>query len=741
MSSQSQHWTLVDNDLPSDPNYHSITQQFTIEKTHGFFAVIAEPITSSTEQTDNIASHAIGAKLAIEAAHLAFNEIIEHKLNFANVFLTLFSKQWKALVLLYTIKNANKIKTPLIANKLSENGTLTPAQKELIAHYDPSIALLYQFNDQLVLLQTGNSRIALVNQRYHSEIKKAPHASLTALLLDAETLDDTEHLFNLIDIKHYQLEMIALLPEHYTATKTMARLNANIIKLYRHLELDDAKKQATDYKKFILLKKQSTQKTAIPSSHQSVKKIKTKKKLVTYTLSFFALIFTVSSYYLWQANDAEAETSTLIEKQNTQAYKAITEIKNANKQEIGEIKPETKYLLEEEKLTQAKKQMQIEIQEQLDEQAKAKEKANKLRQQHILEEQKQQEEIDRAAKLEADKLAQEEADRLAKLAVDKLAQQEADKLAKLKADKLAQQETDKLAKLEDDRLAQQKADKLAKLEDDKLAQQEADKLAKLEADKLAQEEADKLAQQEDDRRATLEANRLAQQEADRLIAKKRLDIEKNKAEEKLRAEEKAKQQRINAEKPLTDKHQKETTAQVNPTSQQRKQQQTDAQKQINEHLEKKKRTMQAELERQKQTQDKAKDNRKKLNQQTAVHQIVGYMKRFNQHAIQLKQKIETIKTIEKNEDLATNRQLTHKRTLLKGKEENIRKHLDSLSTLYLERLKKICSQPKTYPVSNHSPNKIGRIARTIISQHLTHCPQMKSFSSKQITTLFLTKLK
>jgi hypothetical protein len=171
----------------------------------------------------------------------------------------------------------------------------------------------------------------------------------------------------------------------------------------------------------------------------------------------------------------------------------------------------------------------------------------------------------------------------------------------------------------------------------------------------------------------------------------------------------------------------------------RTQQQMKTHQFIKDQADKKKRNILAELERQKQEQEKAKDEKQQAQQKTAVHQLIGYIKTFSRHSLQLKQKLDKIDKIDQSKDATTNNQLIHNRKLLIDKEGNIRRRLNSLSALYLTKLKKLCLISKKYPVSTTDGNKVERIGRTLISQHLSQCTQLQSLSPKNITSILLDK--
>ncbi len=754
MPSQSPHWTLFDSDPLSNSDFHHFTQPFNRNKAQGFFVIAAEHLSVGNENR-SVASRSIrGAELAIEAARLTFSEIVENELNFSKVFLTLFSKQWKAATLLDAVKDTDTKSSPLAIGQLSDTAKTTDEQQEILALYDPSIALFYQSEKQLMFLSLGDTQIALVNRRYHCEIKESTQVSLSKLLVDLE--NGAESPFQFIDIEEYQLEMVALLSHRYTTSKTMARLHSNMIKRYRQLESKNSRAESTDNSYLLLFKKKqanpiSTEPQIVASDQLKIERDSPKKSMATLILSLFALLtVTASSYFFWQAQATETELSTLVESKPQESPKAQpnTQIILNNHQEDA-LKSAKETLRAEEKARQEeiKKQQaqQIKALQQQEQEAIALKQQNDLRlkiQQVQSEALKKQEEQIRkkaeAAKAEKLRLIEEKAHIKQK---ELLKQQQALELAKAKEEQ--KEKRLKAEKLAREKLAREKQERAQLL----LIEQDIERMNQQEEEIRAQKEAEQKKRKEEQlrvRKIELEQERkkreqLAKIEAEKraedkrleaLVRQRRLEFEANKAKQRLEFENNKIRQQREKEKAINP------LADVTPTKPEESGKPQDITK---SNAAEKKRNMLAELKRQKQSQLKAKTDKLRLKQKTAIHQLVNYSKTFNRHTTQLKQKLDRLAAIDQRSDAFTNKALIHKRKLLKGKEAVIRARLDSIAGMYLAKLRLVCAKEKIFPVSTIASNKTERIARKVISHHVSNCSQAQSLSASRISATLLDK--
>jgi hypothetical protein len=752
MSSQSQHWTLFDNDPLSNPDYYHFTQQFSINNSQGFFAIATEHLPINNKDRSVASRTERGAELAIDAARLAFSEILDNELDFSEVFLRLFSKQWKAAVLLDAIKSTDHESNSLAA-QLSDGKKTSSEQQAVLALYDPSIALLYQFDKQALLLPLGNTQIALVNRRYHCEIKKPRHLFLSSLLVDLE--NGTKPPFQLVNIEDYRLEMIALLSHRYTAPKTGARLNSNIIKRYRQLESKDNTEQ-TDNNHLLIFKKEVTQTNLASTDSQAkqssqppkVENIKPKRSLATYVFSLFTLTSaTAGSYYFWQAQATETSPLTLLENKNQHTPKTPIKPKIAiNNNQTTAIKSAREKLLAKQEI---EKQHILAL-------AKEKAKQNELKHLRELQEQKeaaalkrQQEQQTKAAALKLT-LTEE----VNKAYAQQQTERNAEKKRLIKEEKAhANQKRLEFLKQKELEIASAKEEKRkqeTRLKAEKLAREKQEKAALL----LIEKDIEEMNRQEENIRAQKIAEQRKRQEEQLRIRKLKVEqerkrhaqlakIEAKKLAEKKRLEALVKQRRIefeqNKKRQQREKEKVITPPVTSIEPEGRNKPQSKEQDVTKSNAAEKKRIMLAELKRQKQDQAKAKNDKLKLKQKTAVHQLVNYSKTFNRHTVQLKQKLERLKAIDQREDASSNKALIHKRKLLKGKEAVIRKRLDSLAGMYLEKLKQVCAKTKIFPVSVSASNKTERIARGVISQHMSNCSQAQSLSTSRVAATLLDK--
>ena len=707
MSSQLSHWTLFDSNPLSTPDFHHFTQSLNTNKSQGFFIISAEHRPENNEDRSVSARSIQGAKLAIEAAHFAVSEILENELNFPEVFLTLFCKQWKIAVLLDDKNNFPTV------NQLSENKKTTDEQLEILARYDPSLALFYQDKKQMMLLPLGETQIALVNHRYHCDIKKPTCFSLSNLLVDIEK--GAQSPFQAMDINNDHLEMVALLSHRYTTSKTSARLHSNIIKHYRQLESKDNSAEETDNSYLLLFKKAPVQASSInttsqiTSSNQPLKKEKGKPKRsrITLALSFFALTTaTAGSYFFWQTPVTEANLPVLAEtKSQVPPTTQLTTQIALNSHPV-----DTATLIKEKDNKAAKIKAILLKQEQIATALKQKkEQARKEQQIQAESLKKQQEEKEKQAHQKAEEAEKqrliEKKARAKQKELKLLKQQQALELAKVKEEesKKRQEQNIHAQKIAEQKVAEQKknAEEQLRIRKIELEQErkKREQLAKIEAEKNAEKK-------------RLEA----------LVKQRRLEFKNNKErQQREKAKAKANNPPVSASSVKQNKPQDEVQ---NATS---------------NNIAEKKRNITAELKRQKQAHAKVKTDKLKLKQKIAIHQLVNYSKIFNQHTTQLKQKLNGLKTIDQNNAASTNNILIHKRKLLKDQETAIRTRLGSIAGMYLSTLKLMCTNEDIFPVSTTSANKTERIARKVISQHVGNCSQARSLSASRISATLLDK--
>ncbi len=671
MSSLSQHWKLLDN--RSSKSHYCFTQQFTLEGIQGSFAILSESLPSSAETHSNATRSDLGARLAIEAAKLTFSELLDKKLNFSEMFLTLFSKHWQAIVLFDAIENPLIDHASFSIKDLNHKKT-KQTKKDILKHYDSSIALLYQFKQQLILLQQGYTQIALLNRHCHCNIKKTSQCSLSDFLLKSE--DQTKIKLEPIDIESNPVEMVVLLSQQYTDLKTVTRLNTNIIKLYRQLDIEPILNSITDNEHLIILKKKPRKMASPPRNLEKKLVLKTdlkaKKKSASLIFSFLGLLSaTLASYYFWQAQATE--------KKLTRGVMVMEQAKpegNIFEENIKEYTMDQKKIQRErDQNRQSKKQQQKEKQDAI---AKAK-----------------QDELKRIKKVEEEaRIATAE-----KAKAELKRQQQEQIYAKAKAEKIRM-----LKEKERQSSAQKKQQLIA--QEKKLKQKKLARIKKQEQRRQEQE---------------LKINARKQKEKQRLealVKQRRAEFERNK-------KQKQQQKAVQTLK----------TKVIIPEN--RLQQQRQTHQYIKKQADKKRRNMLAELKKQQQDQMKAKDIRQKMKQKTTVHQLVAYSKTFYRHARQLKQKLEAINHLDQRSDAFSNPAIKRERTLLQGKENIIRKRLDSLASLYSDKLKRLCASEKIYPVIMTHSNSIERLARSMIAQQLRHCSQISFISAKGVSKTLL----
>ena len=676
MLSLFQQWRFLDSSSLSKPDYYHFTQQFVLENMQGSFAIISEPLPLSIEIQSRISRSDTGARLATKAAKFAFIELLDNKLNFSENFLSLFDKHWQAIVLLHAIENPFASNASLLEKQLNDDKKVSSVKKEILEHYDPSIAFLYLFDKQLILLQLGYTQVALLSRRYHCEIKKASQLSLSNFLLGIG--NNSESQLQLIDIDACQIEMVVLLSQQYTSPKTVARLNSNIIKLYREFDLEKKSNHIPGSDALILLKKEPcdvdssvtvSSEVDAPVSLVIKPKLKLKKRSVFLPFTLFFLIFGITaSYYLWQVQATVTESNTALTGQQSQNYK----ISNSQKAvKMTDQERSTIVFFEQQKLK------------------------------------KQQEEIKRS-------------------------------IIKSKEAELRQQKKAQLKKeAEQAYVKEEKKQKLIAQEEKKLRQQKEgeEKVKELERKQrnLEQQEAKLLAEEQAEKRRLVVLVKLQREQEVKLLAEEQAEKRRLKALVKLRREE--------FEKNKARQKQQVVRTLVAETSvvKSRKQQQLETQQNIKKRTDKKRQDVLAELKKQQQAQARAKDARAQLIQKTAVHQLVNYSKSFNRHVVQLKQKLDAIVVLDRQADALSNSTIIRKRALLETKEKTGRKRLDAIAKGYSTKIKQLCTASKIYPVSLSGANQVERIARSVIAQQLRNCSRPQFLSTKAVTTALLNK--
>ncbi len=715
MSSLSRHWKLLDSRSLSKPNYY-FSQQFTLDDIQGSFAILSESLPLSSEIHSSASRSDVGARLAIEAAELTFNELLDKKLNFSEMFFSLFSKHWQAIVLLDAIEN------PLTDNAFfSEdalnNKRIRRTKKDILKHYDPSIALLYQFDQQLILLQRGYTQIALLNRRYHCQIKKTSQRSLSDFLVKFE--NETEPEFKQIDLESNPIEMVVLLSQQYTNLKTVTRLNTNIIKLYRQLDIEPTLNPIADNEHLIILKKEPHKMASISKGSEEKLELKTdlkaKKKSASMIFSLLALVFaTLASYYFWQVQATEKKLTNAVMEQTKPDGNIFKENIEKYTMDQKKIQRELNQKIRSKKQQQKEKQDAIaKVKEnELKRIKKAEEEAHITAKEKAKAELKRQQQQQIYAEVEAEKFRMLEEERQVSerekqqlIAQEKKLKQK--ELARIKEREQKQREDSSLLSIE-------REIELIAWHNDRVKNEKA-----TQPQALREQYAIKKQQKQRKREQEVKINARKQKEKQRLealVRQRRAEFKRNK-----------KQQQQVVQTP--------NTKIIIPEN--RLQQQRQTHQHIKKQVDEKRRNMLAELKKQQQKKVKAKDARQRMKQKTAVHQLVAYSKTFNRHTVQLKQKLKAINNLNQRSDAFSNPAIRRERALLQGKETIIRKRLDSLARLYSDKLKRLCSREKIYSVMATRSDSVERLARSMIAQQLRRCSQAPFISAKGVSRTLL----
>jgi len=669
-------WIFLDNNCTDTDDIFRFTQS----SSNNYFALIAEELPQTTVATRS----KIGAKLLVEASQLALEKLQEQELDFSSHFFTLLNKAWKTKVLLHATQNPFLDNPPLSIKQLTENTILSD---DVVKHYDASIGLIYLENNQLLFLQSGDAQLALLNKRNNCEIKQANQQSLSMML------NSTPLPQQLIDIEKYQLNMLVLLPHKYTTPKTKARLNSNILKIYRSFESSQQQAENNDNTQLLILRRKQKEITSAVtpqkiSSSTPQKKELSKKGMGVYVLSASVLISALTaSYFLWQVQATENISPLFFDTNSATNQLAL------NKQ--IEVPPSKKISL---KTTD--KQLEINKQTEQEKQLKAKlaetEKENNEKKQQKKKEQAAAKALKALQQKEAKQQAIAEALRIKTLEIEK-ARQEKELKAKIEADRKK-------------KLAQEKALKL---------QQEEASLISIEKDLETINRYDK----EIDRQQQLEEKKRRENQA-KLAAKKQAEAEAQKKQALIQQrrrefENNKKKQQTASIKPSTPKNQEEL------------QKQKEAEKQ---------RIIAEELKKQQVDKVKAKAAREKVIQKTITHQLVNYSKTFYRHVVQLKQKDQAIKLLEQKKASSNDPNMIRTQEMLQSKKDDIKQRIDRLAVLYAEKLKQLCAHKVIHPIERPVKlTEVERIALAVISQKQRNCSQPQTLSSQNISKTLINR--
>lgn len=295
------HWTPLTHHSEQD-SYHQFTQVLDVDSQKPVFAFLAEalPTVSSNNQTSR---SEIGAQLALKAAKTAINELTNRTLSFNENFWIIFSQHWKAKIFLHAIEHPTSQKKPYSIDTLGNTEALNHEQKSVLKKYDASLSFCFIDKNKATLFQTGAIKIALLNRRYHCEIKTPELPSSIALMYNTYSPN-----FEYIDINTYRLEMPLLLSHQYSNKKSEARLTANIFKIYRSMGTGNVSNPLVNGANLIAFKsdQESLEEPKVPSSSLPKKNISTTKKTLALRASLMTALVGIGSYYLWPVQNIEA---------------------------------------------------------------------------------------------------------------------------------------------------------------------------------------------------------------------------------------------------------------------------------------------------------------------------------------------------------------------------------------------------------------------------------------------------
>jgi len=718
MPSSTQYWTFLGSSS-SLSDFQFFTYNLNVKPETSHFSLIAEELIQP-----NTTRSSIGATLAIAASRYALTELEDKELSFTSHFFKIFSESWKTKVFLHASQKPFANEPLLSIDQLLENEALG---YKILQHYDVSVGLVYLKDNQLTYLQSAYSQLALLNDRYNCDIKKADKESLVDILLHS-TNNTAPYQF--VDIEKYRLEMLVLLPSKYTTTKTGARLKSNILKIYRSFVsnadyLQDAKYDPS----LIILKRNNNQKPCqVAITEKSppaiTSKVKAKKSLATYYLSSFLLLLGISaSYFLWQAQAKENISLPLVEsnQKTLQLAANITQEAGFPKKEPLEdtsIKQLNLIKKQEEEREQRLQQEHREA-ERLEKKALAEKK-----QEAELVAKKTQERLEKQKEIEA----QTETLRLKALEENRIREEE----------RLIEQQKEREAVAIKERQLQQKREEEVALlkqqnDDESLLsiQRDIDIINRHDNKLRAQRQAEEQKQREN--QAKLVAEKQAKKKRkEALIKQRRLEFENSQA----RKEQASRSTGITSSQ--NNKAKAQATNIIEP--QNRKEKQRQNQQHIKQKEAEKKRVVAEELKKQQVGQLKAKEERTKLIQQTVVHQLVNYSKTFNRHAVQLQQKITAIELLEKRKSSNSAPKTIRDKERLQSKKIDIEQRIDRLAGLYSSKLKKLCAYKVIHSVAIPAkPTNVERIALSVITQQLRTCSQAQTLSRKNIARTLINR--
>lgn len=685
------HWIVLDSHCTDTSNIYCFSKHSNNKPEKGYFAIIAEELPQTTASTRS----QIGAKLLVDASQLALTKLQAQELNFAPHFFHLLNDIWKAKVFLHAIQNPFLGTDTLSVKKLTENDTLS---EDIVRHYDVSAGIIYLKGNQLVFLQSGDTQLALLNKRNNCEIKKVDQPSLSVLLNRSKNTSSS--LYQLIDIKKHQLEMVVLLPHKYTAPKTSARLKSNILKIYRTFESNYPQIDSADNAQLTILKKDHQQKqsashpaTKKPLSSASPKKQTDKKSMTAYVLStFLLLVGAIASYFLWQA---QAKESISMSPSHNGFIATQMALNNTSEAPIPLLEVTNK---------------QSGIKKQTDKIKRA--------------EQKKREEVEAAIATEKARLEKEKRLQL-KQKQDEAAIAESLRIKTIEKEKARKEkELQERRKLE----AETKARKLRLEQEKKLKQQQEEAATLLSIEK----DLDLINQHDEKIRAQQQAEEQKRRENQtRLLAEKQAEAKRKAA----LIQQRRREFENNKNNPVES-----SPSKIPNTAKSREEQQIQIQKQIKQKEAEKQRIVAEELKRQQAEQIKAKEARNKVIQKTITHQLLNYSKTFHRHVVQLQQKNKAIELLERRKTSSNDPNIVHKKKMLQSKKNDIEQRIDRLSVLYASKLKELCANKIIHPIAMPTKlTKVERIAYAVISQKLRHCSQPETLSSQNISKIFIKK--
>ncbi|MCK5902079.1 MAG: hypothetical protein KAG28_02935 [Cocleimonas sp.] len=724
MSLPLQHWTLLDS---SASNQHHFTKTFQQRKNTGYFAILAEatPILKANNQYHYPSKSGVGAALAVEAAQLAFSQLLKNKLDFSVQFFSLFRKQWQANVFLHAVQHASLNKTLLPVDMLNQNKQFTLEQQAILEQYNASIGILYLVDDQLITFQLGHTEVVLLNRRYNCEIKRSLNtSSFLALSLDDIILEQDK-----LNTDDYHLEMVSLLSHQYSHSQTRPRLKTNIFKLYRAIGITEAEyeQQLSEDMNFILFRKNKV--TLAEKEHALPLKKQRKKSLITHPLSLLVLCSTLASGYYLLGNKPIKITevslisekkiattiapSTMAEKKKPPIIVATTEITKQTIASEGrssviplqrESEPSPVKLISSATTVTVKRETSAE-----------KQNASRSSHQRLTTNRSTLKAVSQrmTSRKKATKTQQRKASRYNMNTAEKRTPSNNKSKKVVLQKRRVKRDKQKTIKKE------QKEIKLKIIEKAPLAEK-----LKVKTKQMTDIKKENIRRQEkyikDQQRENLKQEKLLKEKKDTLRAQQKNKIALIKKQEK---------QQSRTQKP-----------QAKSTLKTREQHHLKAQQYTQAMAEEKRKRREATLKQQQQRLKEAKAFRQKNQQQTLIHQLMSYSKKINQYITALKRKDLAINVIDKKLNNKEDARVTHQRILLITKKELIKHRIDAVTKRYLIKLKKICTSSKIYPViTPPQVDKIGWISLSLIKEQLRDCSKKQTLSYTYITAQFLKK--